>query len=334
MLTKGENTGELLAPDFFPRAADRYEGFEILPGEQGIRVAIGKPGWQPYKLADEDWVPAAELTFYEPEFIRIHLPKWRGSFQFRLRLERQNGQTPVVTGYRIGYHVGGSVLSYLLDLGLPTFFDQPVELFRLARSIDGVRLPPLKGIAPDKIGSIRVMPLVDGEAMTIGTLTQQGITLAKPIPVDRPARVIFIYRPLVDFEDGLYQVTEVPCVLIRLGRIENQKKPNTWDSVRLPANRTKLWKPIYLFDQLIEIGVIGISAEDCWAIGQKLEAVVTNLGRVIAPTFGLEFPIMVSSPMTKGVSPPIQGNVEIWNFGVRILGLFEGEQTTEIDVLN
>lgn len=336
VIADDSSQGELLTPLLTPRMASDYLGFELRPSasEQNITVALHKSPNHPYNFNGNSWMPSSEPTFYTPDQIRQTLPAWAGPLQFRLKLERHsNGDSPQLQELKVGYEVPGDRLSYLIDIALPHFFSVPVQLTRWVRpSSDGLSVPLPSSFTPDRLSSVKVLsPELRPQPGTVVTTPTPRITLSTPIP-QQPSRLIFQFKPRATHQPGVYQITELPCVVLRLLDGTNYRRMATEDSIRLPDGQSRLWQTTYLYDQPVEVLVIASEMEDARAIANQLMQRVSSLGHIDAPPSALEIPLHLTQGIRSG-DVLEQNNLITLSFRVALLNMTEGEMTKDVPTL-
>lgn len=326
--------GEMLTPLLTPRMASDYLGFELRPTEQNITVALYKSPSEPYAFNGDRWLASPSPTFYTADQIRQTLSAWAGPLQFRLKLERHsNGDSPRLHELKVGYEVPGDRLSYLIDLALPNFFSVPVQLTRWVRpSPDGLSVPLPSSFTPNRLSNVKVLsPELKPQPGTVVTNPTPKITLGTAIP-QQPSRLIFDFKPKVSHQPGFYQITESPCVVLRLLDGINYRRMTAEDSIRLPNGQSRLWQTTYLYDQPVEVLVIASEMEDARAIANQLMQRVSSLGHINAPPSALELPLHLIQGIRSG-DVLEQNNLITLSFRMALLSMTEGETVRDVQTL-
>lgn len=350
-LADGVASGWFLTPAIAPTMAMRYVGFSLEPFEQGITVAVLRAdGSEPevlltadstgYTIDTTDFKTDTTTTemvgnapYINPEALRALLPGWVGSIRFRIRLMRDaNGRSPQVHSLRVGYEVAGDFLAYLIDWVLRPWCSAPVLLTRNLPTTNGTTLPIPPRLNPAQMS--------DMQALSPGLRIADGTVLANPDrielldPVDPGiVQLQFRYTPDVEHVTGVFQIDEVPVVLLRLMPGENHQRINATDWVRIPGNSAVEWQAVRQYDQPVEIEVLAHTFEDARAIAQSLVSRVEQSGRLGVPAFGTTATMRLRMPIQPGDMLQREGNLFSLRFRIAFIGLIDGEIRTESPLL-
>ena len=296
-VTPGKDRGQILCPGVFPRLLERWEGFEILPSERGITVAIaGYEANDPYReFYQGEWVESPVPIYYTPDEMRSHICSWQGGARFLLSLDGRVDAR--VTEIKIGAYTVGNLLSYLMLFALPKLLSVPVTLMRQVKpSSDGLKVTVPPGFKPEKISNVKVLTVPDHKTVrgsVIPSPGTSGITLEEPIPV-QTAFLTFDYKPGISSYDSqeIEQITEIPSVSVRVAEAKNPRQVRGEDWVRVDTDNSKIWCAVFQQDIEIEIKAIGATLADTREIA---EAIASKLGRgfVALPAYGINVGIRI-----------------------------------------
>lgn len=319
-LADGATTGWLLTPAIAPTMVMRYVGLDLLPTEQHIRMSLLQNG--------------LDSPLVDAETMRGSLSTWIGGVQFRIHLTRDpDGRSPRLQSLRVGYEVAGDFLAYLMEWVLRPWCGAPVLLVRHGVTRDGSTLPVPEQLNPDQMSDLRV--LSPGLAFRDATLVTNPnrIELAEPIAPGM-VQLQFRYTPDVEHVTGMFQVDEVPVVLLRLLPGENYHRINASDWVKMAGDLTQVWQACRQYDQPVELEVLAHSFDDARAIAQSLLSRIEQAGSLTVPAFGLTVVMRVRSHIQIGDGLQREGNLFSLRFRLALMGLVEGEQRSEMPLLS
>jgi hypothetical protein len=301
--------------------------------EAGVTIAPCKPVGQPQAWINDRWQPSETPVFYAAEELRERLSSWVGPIQFRLRLtRREGGDSPQVKQVVVGYEVGRNFLDYLMEFALKQFLSIPATLTRFALSnLDGTAVPVPPGLNQEKIAAVRV--LVPEQRIASGTIATDRILLDEAVPTGQPVELQLSYIPRVEHDVGIYQIEEVPCVLLRLLNGENYRKPIAQDWVRTAGDRAKLLELVQFYDQPIEVEIFGSTLADVKSIHQALLTQIRQ-GKFDAPAYGL--PVFVVGRAGLEVGDRLQkiGTLFSVRFRLILKDLWDGESIETLETVN
>lgn len=325
-LADGAATGWLLTPAIAPTMAMRYIGFSLEPAEQGITVAAVRADSMGHTID-------GDAPYLSPEALRSLLPEWVGAIRFRIRLARDaNGRSPQVRSLRVGYEVAGDFLAYLIDWVLRPWCGAPVLLTRNLATTDGTTLPIPPRLNPAQMSDV--------QALSPGSRIVGGTILANPDRIElldslTPGMVQlqFRYAPDVEHVTGIFQIDEVPVVLLRLLPGENHRRINASDWIRIPGDRAVEWQAVRQYDQPVEIEVLAHTFEDARAIAQSLVSRIEQSGSLGVPAFGTTAIMRLRTPIQPGDMLQREGNLFSLRFRISLIGLINGEIRTNTPLL-
>lgn len=322
-------------PELYPRMAHEFRGFQLITADNDEAGIWLQPlrSKQPMVWDEDHWELMPDPSYYSAAQLREWLPHWvGGSLSFRVRMERQaSGVAPRLRAFKIGYFVAGDLLTYLCEHALPSLFTRkPVELVRWAEpdALGTLPLPP--GLSPDRLESVRVFV----PELGVQPATVTGDRIIPTSPVSEPTRLIFDYAPTVEFAaGGFYQITDVPCVVLRLLRKENERHLPIADSVRISADTSRVWQAAYSYDQEFELTIAATNLEDCYQIGNHLGMVINQVGSIDAYPYGLTIPLQLRQGvrMNAGnISTSGSGDLRTATLRFAAIGLTESESWLDV----
>lgn len=351
-LAEGATSGWFLTPAIAPTMAMRYVGFLLEPAEQGIMVAILRADG----VGDETVLLTADSTGYtidttnftidttatvlmgdapylSPEALRSLLPGWVGAIRLRIRLARDaEGRSPQVRSLRVGYEVAGDFLAYLIDWVLRPWCGAPVLLTCNIATVDGTTLPIPPRLNPAQMSDVQA--LSPGLRIVDGTILENPDRIELLDSIDPGmVQLQFRYTPDVEHVTGIFQIDEVPVVLLRLLPGENHRRINAADWVRIPGDRAVEWQAARQYDQPVEIEVLAHTFEDARAIAQSLVSRVEQQGSLGVPAFGTTAIMRLRMPIQPGDMLQREGNLFSLRFRIAFVGLIDGEIRTEPPLL-
>ncbi len=329
-LADGEDSGWLLTPPISPTMAIAYQGFDLLPMEQGIRVAVRRPFDSWCRWLAGQWVSHDTPTYYTAGQLRDYLVDWVGEIQFQIEMTRgTDGRSPQLRVLRVAYEVMGDFLHYLIEWALVPWCRMEVPLIRNAMTRDGITVGIPERLNPAQISSIKA--LKPGERLVEASLLENPvrILLANPVTPGM-VQLQFRYAPVTEHVTGMFQVEEVPVVLLRLLQGENYRRVNTTDWVRTSGDRAKIWHCVHQYDQPVEIEVLAHSFDDARSIAQMIAAQVDTDGFLVVQAYGLTIYIRMRSPIQPGETLQQEGNLFSLKFRISLLGLTNSDYDTEV----
>ncbi|MGB3203666.1 MAG: hypothetical protein WBB28_01620 [Crinalium sp.] len=293
-LKKDSPEGVVLLPPVNPRLGHKWEGFEVFPVEAGVKITLLKPLTEEsepakyHRFVNEKWEPSDNAVYYTCSEIRQFLPKWIGAIQLQLLLlPTPTMPLPTVRQIKIGCHVLGDMLSYILGFALPGYLRQSIPLQRLVTpSQDGqtVVVPP--AINFEKITNAQVVTLPDRKNIPVTGINTYALTLATPA-TGQAAYLIFDYVPAVKQinQQELAQITDVPAIYYQMQPSTDVMATKQRDRILLSESTMR---EILISSQeniLINIRVIAQTLEDCRAIANKIIADIEMFGTLPVPAY-------------------------------------------------
>lgn len=318
-LADGAAVGWLLTPPITPMMAMRYVGFDLLPTEQNMMVSALTGG--------------STTSLANAEAVRGILATWIGELQFHIQLTRDpNGRSPRLQALRVGYEVAGDFLGYVMEWVLRPWCGAPVGFVRYVVTRNGSTLPLPGQLNPAQMSALQI--LSPGLALRSATLMTNPDRIELTQSVDPGmVQLQFRYSPDVEHVTGIFQLDEVPVVLMRLLPGENYCRINASDWVRMAGDRAQIWQACRQYDQPVELEVLAHSLDDARAIAQSLLSRIEQSGILPIPAFGLTVVMRVRSPIQVGDVLQGEGNLFSLRLQLAFLGLIEGEQQSEVPLL-
>jgi hypothetical protein len=333
-LADGVDTGWVLAPAITPTMATQYIGFDLRPHEWGISVAVRRPGDSYYGFVQNSWVETSGPVYYDATQIRSSFAQWAGPIQFRLRLQRdaESGESPKLQCLRAGYRVEGNFLAYLMEYVVRPWCRAPIRMIRNVQSQDGIFVN-----LPSRLNHLQMS---DIQALTPG-VAPRGVTVQpSPLrlqitPETTPGMVQlqFVYTPEAIHVTGIYQISEVPIVLIRLLPGENHRRINQSDWVQSSPGVATLWSTTFQYDQPVEFEVLAHEFDDAMSIAQSLVSRINHSGCLAVPAFGTAVFMRVRTGVQIGEPLQREGNLFSVKLRATIIGLLEGDHDTTAPLL-
>lgn len=338
-LQDGEDTGGLVTQPFDPRLAYKYEGFELWPDEQGVTIALIKPGFGYFAYQHSAWSLVTAPVFYTPEQLRLAFAHWSGPIQFQLKLERSlQGRSPQLEVLKFAYHAPGNIIDYCLEFALPQILSVPIEFsypVEAAGQRLSVPLPP--SFVPARMQHIQVY--VPGHLPQPGTLATVGetttIVVTRPLEAGTP-RLLFDYAPSVSYlpDEILFQIADVPTIVIRLLAGSNYRQHQATDSIRLAGGQTRIWEAKFNYDQPFELRIIANNSLEAGRIGERLLSVVKAAGKVSALPYGVDVPLQTLGSLSRGSAEKLNaGNLQLLSLKMVLLQQVQGESYHDEDTI-
>jgi len=278
--------GRVVTPVVHPRSAWHYLGFQAHP-EEGITIAVYAPnGYRPsgqepgFFYWDGIWRPTPEAIYQSPETIREGIGLWAGALQFHARIEQGKTLKELI----VGYEVEIDPIEYMLQFAIPNWLSQPYRLNRITRlKADGsVEIP--KGYNVGQLLDVQVWGL---EGLPIKAIASgNSIRPETPLP-PQPIQLLFSIKPQVEFTEGIYQIEQSPCVVLRELDIREYHAPLRYEPVLTEKGRSELDYPVANFDLPIEVSVMAAERQDAQAIANQIMHKVRDEGRLYLPPLDL-----------------------------------------------
>jgi hypothetical protein len=320
-----------LSPPIHPTSAYLWEGFQVLPTEDGVNVAVRSMKRHSYQVFDGvNWVDTADVIYHTPEQIREGLRRWiGGGIQFSL-MHTQYQPTEI----KIGFWTSKMPMRYLVEDAILSLLREPV---RLVTELHGqadltqLYLPPNLDI--ERIRSCLVVPY--DQVAQPGVINPDGRTISVETHNSEPpyggvVRLILEVELRVDLARGDYQIEEYPTCIVR---VPDRTKAIRYyeafgDNILIPG-ASRYWKAYAEADRPIDIKVMAQNKDEAEAIASQLIGRIVSKGFVYAPPFDMNFALMVNADISRTDDEQTFGELAAASFEVLILGVPQGEITGE-----
>lgn len=346
-LESGKSQGSFLMPAFKPRLAESWEGLDVYPDEVGVEIQVRHPDThQVYRYdADTNWQITNESHYQSVASVRRGLMHWLATgIQFKLRLNRlANGLSPVVSEVGVGFEVALEQLGYILDFSLPQTLSAAVELVRIVEPvIDAHWVGVPVGINPERILSPYVRFPNRGEKFQ-GTVQPADQNLPARIQFDQalpdePAYLVFRYVPLVQHAAQLYQVSEIPTVLLRSLAPQNERKVVLPDWIQTSDAEVKRSVESRWLDYPVDVIVIAADFQEARTISNQLTAEINKRNFLEVAGWGKVIPMQILQGMHPGVGDAgdslTVGDLATQHFRLLLRDIQEGQVFCRQPVLN
>jgi hypothetical protein len=297
-----ESGGEVITPVIYPRLAWQYLGIQAHP-EEGIAIALYAPnGYQTQKPGffywdGTLWLPTSEALYQSPEAVREGMESWVGAVQFHIRIDEGRSLKEVT----VGYEVDIQLIEYMFNFAIPDWLSQPYRLNRITRTkADGkVEIPKgynIEQILEATVRSLDGLPVAVKATTPSGNLSQPVFTINLPegrtvnvLPNKpfEPVQLLFTVKPQIKFTEGVYQVEQAPCVVLRELDIREYHAPYRYEPVLSGQGQSELDFPVANFDLSVEVSVMATERADAQAIANQIMHKVRDEGCLYLPPVDL-----------------------------------------------
>lgn len=285
----GSTTGTFTTPIYAPALLASFEGFDIIPRQENITIAVIKPGTSGYfYLSSNSWLPTATPIYQGIATIRGGLRYWSNeSIQFVVKISGD----ATFRELALGYNVPVDIFSYLVNFRIPAIFSQPFEY-----AVTGKTDSTGKLNLPDGFSNI-VNPVIRslGASRDILPHTISGRTLVTTA-FSQPVLLSFNCVPSVKVvnTDLVHQITALPEVMLKVKQETNIKKGIREDHLEIPNNKEIVETLDYSADQEIEVAVIAKTDIDAMTIARILIGKIHAISKVSSPADSLEYSLYVT----------------------------------------
>ncbi len=353
-LMPGADVGYLTSPECRARLGYGFQGFQVVPSESCVSVAVIRPPSQFMKFFLGEWVPVEEPVFVSCEEIRETLPLWSGSIKFRLKLEQipehynlsvsvgtpQETATtqltvdipaalsgsPFVSQIKLGYSVAlGDMVDYALTFALPERLSKPVKLTRTVIVGDdstSVILPP--GIAKDKIEDVSF--LAPGSFFIGASVGESKIQLTRAVAPGSRGVLMFSFKPEVEAAGEIFQVSSTPSIALMSIEEKNRQYIPFPEWVKAANRKEFKWDATYSFDQVVEVVAIAQEGKDVRAICDKLLSIIDDPETAFLEMhpWGKKIPISLAGGVDSGTKLRVLPGLNVQSFRIVLGGLVRG----------
>lgn len=286
----GEEYGDILFPVVHPRLADKFFGFQ-LAGSGDVRVAVKSPISNLWFFFDDrcQWLATNTPVFMSPKLVRDGISFWTGSIQFMVRLAKE----ATFRELKFGYSVYQDLIEYVLGVALPNKLSIPVRMNRTAIvNDDGYSVDLPEGFDSTKLSDISFQIFNEYPVSATSIPELQRIQLDKDLPPQSIGQLLFSVVPTVEFSRYLYQISQVPCVVIRELEEGIHHRPMLSDVIQVSDNDYVSTQLIFGADQTIEINCVAAKEGDARKMAVTLSDLISRNGDLYSPphdlTIGLQ----------------------------------------------
>jgi hypothetical protein len=278
--------GNVVTPVIHPRAAWRYFGFQAHP-EEWVKVAVYAPnGYRPsgqepgFFYWDGAWLPTPEAVYQTPETIRKGIELWAGALQFHAQI----AQNMALKELSVGYEVDVDLIEYMFNFAIPTWLSQPYRLNRTSwvKGDGAVDVP--RGYNAEQFLEVSLRPMggLPIEAIASGNSIRTSPPLAPQL-----VGVLFTLQPQVEFTEGIYQIEQSPCIVVRELEIREYHTPFRYEPILTGKGGSELDYPVADFDLPVELSVMAAERQDAQAIANQIIHKVRDEGCLYIPPLDL-----------------------------------------------
>jgi len=286
-----KETGFVMTPAIYPRLAWRYLGFQAHP-ENGITVALYEES-NFFHWDGTHWISTPEAVYQSPEEIREGIEFWMGAVQLYLRIEQGKSLKEVV----IGYEVNLDPIEYIFNFAVPHWLQKPYRLNRIVQvKADGTLDIP-KGYNAEQFLELQVRPL---EGLPLNAKVQGSVIRPESSLSPQPVQLLFTVQPQVEFTEGIYQIEQAPCVVLRELDIRQYHAPYRYEPVLTNTGRSELDFSVANFDLPVEVSVMATERADAQAIANQIMHKVRDEGRLYIPPIDLDLGCYVEGGIGAG----------------------------------
>ncbi len=321
-----------LSPPIHPTSVYLWEGFQVFPTEEGVKVAVRSMKRHCYQRLDEQghWQDSEEITYHTPEQVREGLPRWiGGGMQFSFTHTRWQP-----TEVKIGFWASKMPMRYLVEDALLSMLREPIRLVSELHGQSDLKmlyLPP--GLEPERIRSCLVAPY--DQMAQPGVINADGRSISVERHNDEPmyggvVRLILDVDLRVDLARGDYQIEEYPSCIVRVpDRSKAMRYMEAFGDNILIAGASRYWKAYAEADRPVDVKVLAQNKDEAEAIASQLIGRIVSKGFIYAPPFDMEFGVMVNADISRSDDEQTFGELAAASFEVIILGVPQGEITAE-----
>lgn len=353
-LTPESLVGYLTSPELKARLGYNFRGFQVVPSEGWVSVAVIKPPDRFMTFHLGEWIETETPTFVSCEEIRETLPMWSGSVKFRLKIEQIPDHyslpvivttpvettttllaidtpdallgSPFVSEIKLGYSVAISdIVDYALTFALPDRLKEPVKLTRtVIVADDGISLALPPGIAKDKI--MNPLFLAPDALVVTATVQESRILLNSPNIPNTRGVLIFSFAPEVESAGEIFQVSSIPSIALMAIEEQNRQYVVAPEWVKAANRHEFKWDAVYTFDQVVEVTVIAQEGKDVRAICDSLLNIINNPETAFLEMhpWGKKIPISIAGGINSGTKLKVLPGLNVQSFRIVLGGLVRG----------
>ena len=256
-----------IALGFAASLACNFRGFEVLPREEGVTIALSRSD-TPYKFEGDRWTETAALTYQTPDELRSRIPEWAGPVTFHLHVIASD-PPPLIREVNITYDGMVSPDGFVWQFALPERLKMLVSIPTIATSKDEV-LSFTSQLNSDRVFSVKI-----GSPSGFFDGIRDGKVWTCPNFPNGVGRAIVQYDLPVEFAEGPHQVSHLPVALVRMGETTRLMEP--WGNVRVATDGdTAVHRARRTYNRLYEISAIARETDIALAIAKQLIAELGN----------------------------------------------------------
>lgn len=292
-----EKPGEILLPVVHPRLADRFFGFQaIFLGK--VFVAVTNPSMELWFAFDgTGWQASSNPIFSTPESVRDGMSLWSGPLQFLVRLEPE----AMLQEVKVGYSVCKDLLEYIFETALPRKLSIPMRFSQnVIVNPDGYSTPFPEGFDGHALTDVS-MQLFDQQPIPASPVPESGrMELRQTLVPQSVGQLLFTVWPSVEFSQSLYQISQIPCVIIRELEEGQSHRPIREDYIQTSETEFKTIGMTYGADQEIEVSCIATKEGDARKMAIELSSLINQDAAVYSPPHDLTVSLQIVSGLKKG----------------------------------
>lgn len=287
---------EILLPMIHPRLADSWMGFELNGmGKMSAAVANSSDSW--FYFAGGHWQESEHPVFTAPTRIRAGLSKWAGAIQFLVKIESDS----LFRELKIGYSVRQDFVEYILETALPQKLTVAIDFVQnVVTNSDGYSTPFPHGFDGSALSDVKFQ-LFDRQPVPASPVPELGrIELAQKLTGGAIGQLLFSVAPTVEFSQSLYQISTVPCVVIRDLEEGVAHRPLWEDVIQISECESMVVPLTYGSDRAIEISCIASKEGEARQIAIALMQAIQQDGSAYSPPHDLAVGLQVIGSLKKG----------------------------------
>jgi hypothetical protein len=308
-----KNAAEILLPILHPRLADSWMGFE-LNGFGKMSAAITSTGDNWFYFTNGRWEESEFPVFATPAEIRAGISKWAGAIQFLVKIEPNS----LFKELKVGYCVRQDIVEYLLETALPQKLKTPIAFSQnVAINSDGYSTPFPQGFDGSALTDVKFQ-LFNQLPVSATPVPELGnIQLSEKLTGGAIGQLLFSVCPSVEFSQYLYQISTVPCVVIREIEEGVHHRPQWEDAIQVSENESIKVPLVYGSDRAIEISCIASKEGEARQVAIGLMSLIQQSGSVYSPPHDLAIGLQVVGSLKKGTQNYIKsGSLPTMSFKV------------------
>jgi hypothetical protein len=308
-----KNSAEILLPLLHPRLADSWMGFE-LNGFGVMSAAIASTGDNWFYFDNGCWQESEFPVFATAAEIREGMSKWAGAIQFLVRVEPNS----LFRELKIGYSVRQDMVEYILETALPQKLTAPITFAQnVAINSDGYSTPFPQGFDGSALTDVKFQLFNEFPVSATPVPELGNIQLSEKLTGGVIGQLLFSVAPSVEFSQYLYQISTVPCVVIRELEEGVHHRPQWEDTIQVSETESIKVPLVYGSDRAIEISCIASKEGEARQVAIGLMSLIQQNGKVYSPPHDLAIGLQVVGNFKKGTQNYIKsGSLPTMSFKV------------------